>query len=45
MTYVDRSVADVTVRWRVTDAPGGNHSQAMIGYETEIRIILNSNLN
>eukprot|EP01052_Picozoa_sp_SAG31_P075023 SAG31_NODE_34174_length_330_cov_2.601695_1_plen_30_part_01 len=28
-------------RWRVTDAPGGNHSQAMIGYETEIRIILN----
>ena len=33
------------MRWRVTDAPGGNHSQAMIGYETEIRIILNSNLN
>ena len=33
------------IGWRVTDAPGGNHSQAMIGYETEIRIILNSNLN
>eukprot|EP01052_Picozoa_sp_SAG31_P013899 SAG31_NODE_848_length_11534_cov_8.897463_9_plen_44_part_00 len=26
-----------TNRWRVTDAPGGNHSQAMIGYEKEIQ--------
>eukprot|EP01052_Picozoa_sp_SAG31_P057007 SAG31_NODE_16638_length_701_cov_2.445183_2_plen_36_part_01 len=24
-------------RWRVTDAPGGNHSQAMIGYEMKIQ--------
>ena len=25
------------IGWRVTDAPGGNHSQAMIGYEKEIQ--------